>query len=227
MAIPAFQGKGIGTYFETYLPEANMKNLEHFPLAMLLLSLTSPFAIAQEERTEPNLGEVEAETMEAWSAAAEVGEQHLWLSKKTGEWEAEMELWMDPDEPPMTGTASVSRQMELGGRVLLEYWNGEAMGDKFEGVGRTGYNNVTDQYWSTWTDTMSTGLFESHGTAVEGTDQLTLKGDYIDPQTNETVATRYVWLFPGTNREIMEAYESRGGEEVLVMRITMARTATD
>ena len=28
----------------------------------------------------------------------------------------------------------------------------------FTGVGRTGYDNVTGRYWSTWTDTMSTGV---------------------------------------------------------------------
>ncbi|MGK7295081.1 MAG: DUF1579 family protein [Candidatus Wenzhouxiangella sp. M2_3B_020] len=205
-----------------------MKKLEHIPLAILVLALISPFAIAQEEEVaEPAMDEEDRATMQAWTAAAEVGEQHLWLSKKTGEWEAEIELWMDADEPPMTGTAAVSRQMELGGRVLLDYWNGETMGGKFEGVQRTGYNNVTGRYWSTWTDTWSTALFESHGTAVEGTDQITLKGDYIDPQTNDTVKTRYVWIFPSTDREIVEGYETRDGEEMLVMRMTLARIATD
>lgn len=206
-----------------------MKKFKHIPLAILVLALISPFAIAQEEEApaEPAMDEEDRAAMQAWVAAAEVGEQHLWLSKRTGEWNAEIELWMDPDEPPMTGTASVSRQMELGGRVLLEYWNGEAMGDNFEGVGRTGYNNVTDEYWSTWTDTMSTGLFESYGTAVEGTDQITLEGDFVDPRTRETVQSRYVWIFPSADREIMEAYETRGGEEMLVMRMTLARTAAD
>ena len=33
------------------------------------------------------------------------------------------------------------------------------MGMPFEGIGRTGYDNVTGKYWSTWIDNMSTGCY--------------------------------------------------------------------
>lgn len=204
-----------------------MNNRQPLTPAILVLALIAPLAIAQDQRAAEPTDEDARATMEAWSAAAEVGEQHLWLSNKTGQWEAELELWMDPDGEPMEGRASVSRQMELGGRVLLGYWNGETMGGRFEGVARTGHDNVTGRYWSTWTDTMSTGLFDSRGTAIEDTDSLELEGEYVDPLTNERVQTRYVWTFPAPDREIMENYETRGGDEMLVMRITLARTAAD
>ena len=37
------------------------------------------------------------------------------------------------------------------------------MGTPFTGHGMTGYDNVTGKYWSTWTDSMSTGIMVSEG----------------------------------------------------------------
>ena len=54
--------------------------------------------------------------------------------------------------------------MGLDGRVLIEEVTSSMMGMPFTGHGMTGYDNVTGKYWSTWTDSMSTGLMVSEGT---------------------------------------------------------------
>jgi hypothetical protein len=64
----------------------------------------------------------------------------------TPEQMAEMEAYMK------AGTAT--REMALDGRVLMEELTSSMMG----------YDNVTGKYWSTWTDSMFTGLMVSEGT---------------------------------------------------------------
>lgn len=204
-----------------------MSSSKKLALFAWILAAGSLAATAQESAAQPEMDAEDRAAMAAWMASASVSDQHRWLADKTGDWEARMELWMDPDADPMESRASVSRTMELGGRVLLDYWSGEIAGDPFEGVGRMGYNNVTGEYWSTWTDTMSTALFESRGAAVEDADQLELTGEHVDPVTDRTVQTRYVWTFASADREILEAYERRDGKEMRVMRVTLVRSATE
>jgi hypothetical protein len=43
----------------------------------------------------------------------------------------------------------------MGGRFLGQRYTGSMMSAPFEGVGYTGYDNVTKKYWGTWIDRMS------------------------------------------------------------------------
>ncbi|MDX1625359.1 MAG: DUF1579 family protein [Wenzhouxiangellaceae bacterium] len=166
----------------------------------------------------------DAGMMEAWEEASEIGAAHRRLAEQVGDWHAELTMWMTPDAEPEHTTSAVTRHTELGGRVLRETWAGDFLGAPFEGVGRIGYDNVTEQYWSTWTDNWSTGLMVMSGDYDESEDRYEFHGEYIDPASGETVRMRSVWTFPSATTEKMDTYESRGnGEERLTMRVKMTR----
>ena len=179
-------------------------------------------ATAQEEPSAVAPDAEQLAAMEAWANAGRVGEAHAGLAEQTGQWRAEMEMWMAPGAPPVEATYEVTRTMELEGRVLHEVWTGEFMGRAFRGIGRTGYDNTTEQYWSTWIDNMSTGLMIAHG-KQESDGSIHMTGDYVDPVSTETVATRSVWSFPDADSERMESFETRGGEEFMNMRMALTR----
>ena len=186
-------------------------------------ALASPLAFAQEPDGMPEMDEEQAAMMQAWMDAATPSEPHARLAGQVGSWSADMEIFMDPDAPPVTTTYQVRRSMELGGRVLHEEWSGEWMGQTFAGIGRTGYDNITDQYWSTWSDNMSTALMVSHGTRHED-GSVHMTGSYPDPISGGTIKSRFVWSFPDENTERMEAFETREGEEeYLNMRMLTRR----
>jgi hypothetical protein len=84
-----------------------------------------------------------------------------------GEWKFTIKSWMDPEAEPMLSEGTAHRTMELGGRVVEEVVESSMMGQPFEGIGRTGYDNLTGEWWSTWTDNMSTGLMTMTGTYDE------------------------------------------------------------
>ena len=191
-------------------------------LVAAAIALLVAQATAQED---PSAAAPDAEqqaAMEAWANAGRIGEAHAVLAEQAGEWRAEMEMWMSPDAPPVEATYEVTRTMELEGRVLHEVWTGEFMGQPFHGIGRTGHNNTTEQYWSTWTDNMSTNLMTSSG-KLQSDGSIQMTGDFVDPVSGETVATRFVWSIPGADSERMEAYETRGGEEFMNMRMMLNR----
>ena len=48
--------------------------------------------------------------------------------------------------------------MMLGGRVMAERMEAKMAGQPFSGLGMTGYDNTSGQYWSTWSDSMGTGI---------------------------------------------------------------------
>ena len=200
-----------------------MNGLTKRSIALALAAgLCSGPALAQEGDGAPEMTAEQAQMMQAWMEAGTPGDPHERLASQTGEWSADMEMWMDPEAPPSKVTYSVKRSMELDGRVLREEWSGEWMGQSFRGIGRTGYDNITENYWSTWSDNMSTTLLMTTG-GMQDDGSIVMTGKSPNPMTGEMMPNRFVWRFPDEDTEIMEAYETRDGEEAMTMRMTLPR----
>ena len=86
-------------------------------------------------------------------------------------------MWCDPDPnaPPMETSGSTETEMILGGRFLVDHTTGEFNGQKFEGMGISGYDNIKQKYISVWLDTMGTGMMTAEG-------QADAKGKVLDLQ---------------------------------------------
>ncbi len=90
------------------------------------------------------------------------------------------------------------------------------MGMPFEGRLMQGYNNLTQKYWSLWTDDQSTGYWISHGTETspghvefEGTatDVLTPNGRPVRMTTTNNSDGSYTMKMFDTTQE-GEPYQS-------------------
>lgn len=190
----------------------------------LAAALLVPAAGALAEHHEGTAsGADEAAMMEAMQRAAAVNAPHRRLAEMAGQYEATMKSWVDPAAPPMESTMQVQRKMTLGGRVVEEHWTGQIMGMDFHGMGRTGYDNVTGRYWSTWTDNTSTGLFVSYGDWDEEQEAFVFHGDAIDPVSGAKVPTRMVMTYPDENTETMVMFQAQGGEEAKTMAARLVR----
>ena len=198
------------------------------PLIGLVAGMIGLVAIAQTaEQTAEQAGmamspEMRA-MMEAFEQAAKTGPQHAKLAESVGDWTATVSMWMDPSAPPEVSQSEVTRKLELDGRVVEEVWQGSMMGQPFTGIGRTGYDNVTGNYWSTWTDNMSTAVMLMHGDYDADSKTFTFHGDYTDPMSKQKVTTRTVLTTPEAGKEVMTMYELHDGEESKTMQIEMQR----
>ncbi|MEM7054365.1 MAG: DUF1579 family protein [Pseudomonadota bacterium] len=189
-----------------------------FCLAMPMIAMAQA-----EQEAMPEMSPEHMEMMQAWQAAATPGEAHARLAEQVGSWKAKVESWSVPGIEPTVNESTVERKISLDGRVIEEHWSGNMMGMTFVGHGRTGFDNVKAEYWSTWTDNMSTGVMMFTGNYDEANDRYEFTGSYVDPVTKETISTRNVSARPDSDQEMMEMYETRNGEEFMTMRITLTR----
>lgn len=161
----------------------------HLGIAVLAALALVAGAGAQEPAAPAMTPEQQA-MMEAWQKAMTPGPQHAQLAASVGTWDVASTWWMEPGKEPEKSTGTAERTMILGGRVMVEKFNGNMMGQPFEGMGTTGFDNVTQKWWGTWSDSMSTGLMTTTGTC-EGT-KCEFSGTYADAMTGGMQTMRMV-----------------------------------
>ena len=161
-----------------------------------LVAMVAVPAFAQEGEMPQMTPEQQAE-MEAYMKAGALGPQHEAMAEQVGTYDVAIKSWMDPAAPPIESTGVAIRTLQFGGRVLNEEFQGDMMGTPFTGLSRSGYDNVSGKYWSTWTDSMSTGISVSTGECDEN-HTCSYVGTYNDPIKGGPVSNRYVikWASP-------------------------------
>ncbi len=101
--------------------------------------------------------------MEAWMKYATPGETHKKMAAMEGTWSASVSEWMAPGAPPTVSDATAEFKMLLGGRYLQQTFSGSMMGQPFNGIGISGYDNAKKATQSIWVDSGSTGMMMMTG----------------------------------------------------------------
>jgi hypothetical protein len=188
--------------------------------AAAILALAS-LAQAQTGNQAPQMTPEQKAEMEAYMKAGTPGPAHQALAASAGNYDVKVRSWHDPNGPAAESTGTVTRSMLLGGRVRAEEFTSSMMGMPFTGHGMMGYDNVTGKYWSTWNDSMSTGLMVTEGTCDAQGKACTFTGGWNDPVKKTQVKARMTtkWTTPTT--EVFEMYgPGKDGKEMKMMEIT-------
>lgn len=189
-------------------------------LLPLALTLALP-AFAQE--TPPPMTPEQQAMMEAYAKAGTPGAAHAALAKMTGDFKLTVKSWQAPGTEPMVEAGTATRRMILDGRVLVEETKSSMMGQPFTGHGLHGYDNVSGKHWSTWNDSMSTGLMVSEGDC-DDKGSCTFVGSWNDPVTKAKVTARMTTRWTDANTEVFEMYgPGPDGKEFKMMEIVYAR----
>ncbi|HEX7769878.1 MAG TPA: DUF1579 domain-containing protein [Dokdonella sp.] len=179
-------------------------------------------AIAQDDKAPQMTPEQQAE-MEAYIKAGTPGAAHAELAKTVGSYDLAIKHWQAPGAEPVAEKGTATRTMVLGGRVMVEDMSSTMMGQPFTGHGMHGYDNVTGKHWSTWNDSMSTGLMTSEG-SCDANGACTFTGSWIDPVKKTKATSRMTtrWTSPST-----QVFEMHGpapdGTEFKMMEITYTK----
>ena len=132
-----------------------------FIAAVLMLMLGSAaYAADEAPAAKPGMDPVLMEKMKALMAPTEA---HKSLEPYAGKWNYTGKFWMAPDAQPQEMTGTAENTMIFGGRFLKQEIEGPWMGEKFNGIGYTGYDNIKGQYETVWIDSMGTGIMTSSG----------------------------------------------------------------
>jgi hypothetical protein len=182
-------------------------------------------AYAQERGGQPpEMSAEEKAKMEAWEKARAVGEQHKLLADyMAGQWEFTNKMWMEPGADPMESKGTCTSRMILGGRFIETSHKGDFMGEPFEGIGITGYDNMKKKYIGTWVDNMGTCIISVEGSYDAGSKTFTYTCSFDCPFEQSPVKVREVIRLVDKNKHVLEWYETRAGKENKTMEITYTR----
>jgi hypothetical protein len=162
--------------------------------------------------------------METWVKSMTPGAPHKWLASRVGKFDFAGKFWMEPGAPPQAAKGVAERTLLLGGRVLQEKVTSSLMGMPLDGLGLAGFDNVSGQFWSTWNDSLSTGVRVAGGKCDEAMKSCVWKGTYSNPDTGRSQAVRLELKLDGADREVLTAYEAGAdGKEARSMELVYTR----
>lgn len=189
---------------------------------LCLASLVALPAWAQDEGA-PQMTPEQMAEMQAYMEAGTPGPPHEALAKTAGTYELAVTSWPAPGAPAMKESATATRTMLLGGRVMLEVIEGTMMGMPFTGRRLEGHDNVTGEQWGVWMDSMSTGMMVSHGTC-DADNACTYEGSWNDPITKGPFEVRMTSAWTGPDTMLFEMYgPGKDGQEYKMMEIVYTK----
>ena len=189
------------------------------PLAVFALLLAVPVLSAEPPKMTPE----QQKEMEAWMKAGTPGTQHKDLASTAGDYAVTVKSWESKDGPAQESAGTATRSMMLDGRVLAEEFHGDMMGMPFTGHGMMGYDNTKGKYWSTWMDSMSTGMMASEGTC-DASKNCSFTGTMMDPVKNKQVTLKMKTAWKSPSVEVFEMWgPGKDGKEMKMMEITYTK----
>jgi len=187
------------------------------------VALLATLALAQQAGEQPQMTPEQMAEMQAYMKAGTPGPQHQALAATVGSYDLAIKSWQQPGGPAMEESGTAIRTMGLDGRVLLEDVTSSMMGMPFTGHVMMGYDNVSGKYWSTWTDSMSTGLMVSEGTC-DAQQSCNLTGSWNDPIKQGPVTVRMTTRWTSPTTQIFEMYgPGKDGKEMKMMEMTYTK----
>ncbi len=185
-------------------------------LSMLVaLAVAAGAALAQD---------MSPEKQKAMMKAMAPGEHHQHLARFAGKFEYTSKMWMAPGAPPMESKGMSDAEMVMGGRYLQDVVTGDAMGMTFEGMGWTGFDNLTGEYTVAWIDNMGTGIMRGSGKCSAGGTVITLEGSFMAPGVPEPLPFKQVVTLVDDDHHKMEWYmPSEEGEMFKTMELQYTR----
>ena len=199
------------------------KLAEHLLTAAAVVMLVTP-ALAQGGKEPPQMTPEQKAEMEAYMKAGTPGIQHEWLASTAGTYTISVKSWSESSGPAMEEAGTATRKMMLDGRVIAEDVNSTMMGTPFTGHGLMGYDNVSGKYWSTWTDSMSTGIMVNEG-SCDARKACTFTGSWNDPIKKGPVKARMTTRWTSPTTQVFEMYgPGKDGKEMKMMEITYTKS---
>ncbi len=188
-------------------------------ITLTLFLVSVPLFAQQQQQMSPE----QKAMMKAYERAATPGDAHKALNPLIGTWDAVVKFFPAPGAPAMTSTGVSDNHWILGGRYLEQRFKGESMGQPFEGVGYTGYDNVKKQYFGTWIDSMSTAVMVSTGTTQAGK-TWTFTSSMPDPMSGKTIPVEEKMSVVDNDKHVFEMWNpGPDGKNYKSMEITYTR----
>jgi hypothetical protein len=188
-------------------------------VAISILALALP-VLAQDAQ----MSAQQKAAMEAMEKAGTPGAPHKMLDPMVGTFDTVVTFYPAPGAQPMSSKGVSVNRWILGGRYMEQVFKGTAMGQPFEGIGYTGYDNINKRYFGTWMDSMSTGLMTTTGATADNGKSWTYKGTMDDPVTGKPMPVEEKVMVVSRDKHAFEMWNpGPDGKMYRSMEITYTR----
>ena len=189
-------------------------------IALLAALFAVTVVVADDKKAAPD----EKAVMERMEKHAAVTEHHKRLESMVGEWTFEAKFYMAPGAPPMEMKGESTSKWILDGRFLQDEVHGDAFGEKFTGIGMTGYDNHAKKYVGTWVDSMTTSIAHMTGEFDAAGKVFTWHHEDYDPVFGQKIKMRDVIKIESADKHVMEFYKTMpDGKEMKTGEIISTR----
>jgi hypothetical protein len=147
-----------------------------------------------------------ATMMKNWQEYMTPGDMHKMMAAWDGTWTGEMNMWMNPAEPPTKTTTTAVNKMIMNGLYEESNHSGNMMGMPFSGKSILGYDNHKKMFVNSWIDNMSSGIMNMEGPWDAATKSITLKGKAMDAGMKTVIDVRQVFKVVDDNNHSLEMY---------------------
>ncbi|MGE3163294.1 MAG: DUF1579 domain-containing protein [Planctomycetota bacterium] len=172
----------------------------------------------------PAMSPQEAEMMAKWAKAATPGEPHAKLAKLAGNWKFTIKYRMDENAPWTESTGTSEMKTVLDGRYVMDTTTGQTDMGPFQGLGMTGFDNVSQKYVSFWADNMGTSPMMLEGTADAAGKVITYMGTCNCPMEGPGKRMKMVVTMTDKDHFTHESYSyDAAGKEWKGMEIQYTR----
>jgi hypothetical protein len=165
--------------------------------------------------------------MQACMLAATPGEMHKHLAKHVGVWQGKCQMWMPGGESePMKSDCTYTVTSIMDGRYIKAELVGEMPGmGPFNGLGITGFDNVSQKFVSTWVDNCNTGIVNGTGEISPDGKVMTWTFTVNCPIAKKPAIMRHNEVLTGENTKTLDIFGSdpKSGKEYKAMRIEFTR----
>ncbi len=167
----------------------------------------------------------DAAQMEKMKTMMAPSDAHKVLEPLAGQWIYKSKFWMSPDGKVEESSGTSDNEMIYGGRFLKQITKGVWMGESFEGLGYTGYDNIKGEYETVWVDSMATGMMKIAGSYDAASKTLNQSGANSCPMTgNKAMPLRSEWKIVDNDHNVYSSYMTGpDGKEAKGMEIEFTR----
>jgi len=155
------------------------------------------------------------EQMQRWMKYSQPSEHHRKLQPLIGTWNQTVRIRMTPNADPEVLESTATYEWIMGGRYVQGTYEGNFMGEPFQGMDLLGYDNYRQQYVALWIDNLGTGFMTTTGWYNDQTDTLIMHGSVDDTMQD----------FP--NRPLRTETEFKSDDHIVYRSYTVDRQGNE
>jgi hypothetical protein len=167
-----------------------------------------------------------ADDMQACMVAGMPGEMHQQLAEGAGTWHGKTQMWMAPGTEPLSSECTSTVSPIMDGRFMKCKLAGVCpiMGE-YNGLGLSGFDNVSQKFVSTWIDNHSSGVMVGEGELSSDGKVMNWEFTTNCPITKKPTVVRQIETTTGPNTKTLEMFGSdpKSGKDFKMMHIEFVK----